>query len=242
MRYYLVHLGQRTGPFSRAELRSMVGDGRAGPGDLVWQEGTPDWQPLATLFPAPTVDDAHPSLAEIAPPAFAGESTPRDLPALASRGQRLTALSIDHLLAFAIMLPAIIATMRELLAIADAAQLPTQQQLANTLLGHLGDLGLVLGALMIVQAVLVTLRGQTIGKFFTRIRIVRSDGAPCGFVRGFFLRTVVINLICSIPFIGGVLAIVDAVYIFRPDHRCLHDHLADTIVVRVPRKAATATP
>jgi uncharacterized RDD family membrane protein YckC len=35
-----------------------------------------------------------------------------------------------------------------------------------------------------------------------------------------------------IPLIGWMFTLGDALLIFREDHRCLHDHFADTIVVK----------
>ena len=34
-----------------------------------------------------------------------------------------------------------------------------------------------------------------------------------------------------VPFVGGLVSLVDALLIFRDDRRCLHDEIADTIVV-----------
>ena len=38
--------------------------------------------------------------------------------------------------------------------------------------------------------------------------------------------------VTMVPFIGGVYALVDCLLIFRASHKCLHDNIADTIVVK----------
>ena len=86
--------------------------------------------------------------------------------------------------------------------------------------------------LAIVQGVLLTLRGQSIGKLLCRIRIVRMDteGRP-GFVRAFLLRGTVPLLIEQVPLLGGLFWIVDACFIFGDERRCVHDYIAGTKVV-----------
>jgi len=45
------------------------------------------------------------------------------------------------------------------------------------------------------------------------------------------LRYVPVWLASSIPFIGGFLALIDILFIFREDRRCVHDMIAGTVVV-----------
>jgi len=52
-----------------------------------------------------------------------------------------------------------------------------------------------------------------------------------GVGRSFFLRTVVPGAIAFVPYVGAVSPLVDVAFILRSDRRCLHDHLAGTIVV-----------
>lgn len=71
--------------------------------------------------------------------------------------------------------------------------------------------------------------GQTLGKRFLNIAIVRKDtGENPGFIRCVLLRFVVSTLLGVIPF----YALVDILLILREDRRCLHDFLAGTIVVQ----------
>ncbi len=102
-------------------------------------------------------------------------------------------------------------------------------------------------AVTALQSVLITLTGQSIGKRIAGSRIVRTNGAPAGFVRGAVLREwVPLSLFTfldwidlgSLTFRGveRVLKLVDILPIFGNDRRCLHDYLAGTIVVRARRQ------
>lgn len=84
----------------------------------------------------------------------------------------------------------------------------------------------------IVQWFLVAKSGQTIGKKMQRIRIVRMDGKPVGFVHGVVMRSWILG---AVSFLIFCLAPIDALYIFREDRRCLHDLIADTQVLKLPQ-------
>ena len=81
------------------------------------------------------------------------------------------------------------------------------------------------------NCVLLARNGQTIGKKASNIRIVRSDGSDAGFARLFFLRMMLFWALNAVPFIGPVFSLVNILFIFREDRRCIHDLLADTMVV-----------
>ncbi|MCA9187238.1 MAG: RDD family protein [Pirellulaceae bacterium] len=82
-----------------------------------------------------------------------------------------------------------------------------------------------------INWILVTSSGQTIGKKIVGTRIVsQQDEALPGFLRGVVLRMWVpgfINQVC------GLFSIVDALYIFKDDRRCVHDLMANTKVIAV---------
>jgi uncharacterized RDD family membrane protein YckC len=85
----------------------------------------------------------------------------------------------------------------------------------------------------VIQLYLLCAYGQTIGKKALRIRIVKQDtGENGGFVTNVLLRGIVAGLIGGIPFIGPVYQIVDILFIFREDKRCIHDLIASTRVVK----------
>jgi len=90
---------------------------------------------------------------------------------------------------------------------------------------------LLASILWIVTAVLVYRHGQTIGKRIVGIKVVRPDGSRAGLARIFWLRNVVSALLSCIPLAGTLYALVDLLWIFGGARRCLHDYIADTIVV-----------
>src|SRR4051812_13464511 len=70
--WYYAQSGQQYGPVSGVQLQQLAAAGRLQPGDLVWQEGTPNWVPaptVANLMPAPL--QAGPAPAPPAGPAGA---------------------------------------------------------------------------------------------------------------------------------------------------------------------------
>lgn len=73
----------------------------------------------------------------------------------------------------------------------------------------------------------VRANGQTIGKRLLKIKVVRADGAPASLGRIFWLRNIVNGLFTLIPLYG----IIDSLFIFSESRQCLHDKIADTIVV-----------
>jgi uncharacterized RDD family membrane protein YckC len=73
--------------------------------------------------------------------------------------------------------------------------------------------------------------GGTLGKKILGLRIVRTDGSRAGFVRLFFGRGAAAVVPACIPLLGGLYALVDMLLIFRDSRQCLHDQIADTIVV-----------
>lgn len=74
--------------------------------------------------------------------------------------------------------------------------------------------------------------GQTIGKRIVKIKIVRSDGDRASLGRILGLRIILVTILESIPFLGGLFSLVNVCFIFRDDRRCIHDLMADTVVVK----------
>jgi uncharacterized RDD family membrane protein YckC len=88
------------------------------------------------------------------------------------------------------------------------------------------------GIFVAVHGWLLATRGQTAGKAFLGIRVVRGDGGRAGAGRLIGIRYGVGAVLMVIPMIGQVYALVDVLFIFGRKRRCLHDLIADTIVVR----------
>ena len=77
----------------------------------------------------------------------------------------------------------------------------------------------------------VKANGQSIGKRILGIKLVRSDGTTVSLGRVFWLRNFLNGLIGVIPLLGPLYTLVDMLFIFTDSRQCLHDKLADTIVV-----------
>ena len=60
------------------------------------------------------------------------------------------------------------------------------------------------------------------------------DGSPVSLGRLFFLRNLAPTLLSSLC--NGLFGLVDALFIFGEQQRCVHDHFADTKVIRVERE------
>jgi uncharacterized RDD family membrane protein YckC len=86
-----------------------------------------------------------------------------------------------------------------------------------------------------VNLMLAYKHGQTIAKRWLGLRVVRSDGSRADLPRIVFLRNLLPGVIGAVPFIGSIFQLADSLFIFRADRRCIHDHIADTIVVQLPK-------
>ena len=71
----------------------------------------------------------------------------------------------------------------------------------------------------------------SIGKLALRLRMVRSDGAEAELWRLVLLRGLPQWIVSAIPIVN-LLSLVDVLFIIGRARRCVHDYIADTIVVR----------
>jgi uncharacterized RDD family membrane protein YckC len=155
-----------------------------------------------------------PPTAEVADVAVSG-------PSLAGRGNRLLAVIIDVVLQLGTML-LLNWLLRLNLFDGDAS---FGAQLRNGLLGF--------GVFLLIHGWLLVKEGQTVGKKLLGLRIVRKDGSRCDPARLIGLRYGVGAVLTTMPYVGMVYALADALLIFRASRQCLHDNIADTIVVTV---------
>jgi uncharacterized RDD family membrane protein YckC len=75
---------------------------------------------------------------------------------------------------------------------------------------------------------LMKANGQSIGKKAVGIKVVRTDLSEASLSRLIWLRNVVNTVLGIIPLYG----LIDVLFIFSESRRCLHDHIADTIVIK----------
>ncbi len=162
---------------------------------------------------------------------------------LASPGSRLAAVSLDGLLISVPLLPAFVYSAWEAIkvqalvreqALVDTQPLPTLGSEEGVLLAVVIGAGIlaVLGV-VIYQWILIARTGQSLGKKWTGIRIEKLDGTPLTFGSGVVVRNWAPKLLGAVPLLGILFQLVDCLFIFRADRRCLHDHMAGTRVVRV---------
>jgi uncharacterized RDD family membrane protein YckC len=91
--------------------------------------------------------------------------------------------------------------------------------------------GALLGCVLalIINGVLLHQNGQTVGKLIMGIKVARTDGSRTSLRRIFGLRFLPIALG---NILMGIIGLIDALMIFGASRRCLHDRIADTIVIR----------
>ena len=148
---------------------------------------------------------------------------------LASRGMRFSAAGLDGVIGMLIFVPMLFSMTA---AVARFVILHDPFVWTRTMLMSFQLTGLLLIAWCVVTLILVARNGQTIGKKMLGIRVVRSDGSKASLGRIFWLRNVVNMVPSMVPFAGMAYTLLDLLWIFGERHQCLHDLIADTIVVR----------
>lgn len=141
----------------------------------------------------------------------------------ATRTDRFVANLVDN--AVVILLPVLLVVV---IAIVGAAV--GKGGKSDDLMAGLIGLGALaaFGAGCAAQIWSLSAHGQSIGKRMMKIKVVRSNGEPCEMWRLILMRNVLIHVIAQLC---GLVGLVDALMIFGEEQKCLHDLIADTIVV-----------
>ncbi len=158
------------------------------------------------------------------PPASTGATPPGEL-ALAGAGTRLLAVIIESLVLLPVTIP-----IAYLMGNFDGIMTGQQPPLINTVAMTIISFGIFIGINWVFLR-----NGQTIGKRAMGIRIVDLNGAVLPVQRLLGLRYLPWWAASIVPFVGGLLVLIDALFIFRKDRRCIHDHIAGTKVVQVQK-------
>lgn len=226
--------GKEYGPATASHVREWMRDGRANRETKARRVAETAWRPLSDfeeICPPATPPPPHFQVISDEPAEPAPDAAPVVPLVLADRWVRLGARLIDFFITLLFITPGAIQVGWELLWQLARGETPDETAMAQAAGGFL----LMFAGLLlpfIVQVWLLSTRGQTLGKLFTRIRIVRigTDENP-GFVHSVLLRDWVFSLFALIPVVGNIISVVDACFIFRSDQRCLHDLFAGTRVV-----------
>jgi uncharacterized RDD family membrane protein YckC len=144
---------------------------------------------------------------------------------LASPVVRLAASVLDYIIrSVAMVVPALIPIMVGIAAGVDEDAMDPYFGAA----GLSGFIGFLIWTWLTIKFVSQT--GQSIAKKILGIKVVRADGSPCSLGRIFWMRNVVNSLIGAMTFY--IYTLVDVLFIFGDKNQCLHDKLADTIVIK----------
>jgi len=140
---------------------------------------------------------------------------------LAKKSTRLFAIILDFLIMLLVCIPGLI-----------TYKITNDYQYDNSI----GTLIIVLSYLILgsTQLFYLVKHGQSLGKKALGIKIVKIDNEQVpGFATIFLLRSLIPNIISSVPYAGPVFWLIDILFIFRDDRRCMHDLIAQTKVVNV---------
>jgi uncharacterized RDD family membrane protein YckC len=205
-----VHLGQAQGRIGRRQPQPGAYDNRE-----------------TARMNSPSVDQANPYAppqAEVSDAVGTAGATE-----LAGRGIRLGAWFLDSLITGVVISAPLLIGMDMEALLATASDPENFLQVFSMT----GIIGACVGALILIaiNTYLVYKNGQSIGKKLLGIKVVRSNGTRASLLRIFFLRNVVNALPGLIPYLSYLYTLVDHLFIFGERRQCLHDKIADTIVV-----------
>ncbi|MEH6384847.1 MAG: RDD family protein [Colwellia sp.] len=136
----------------------------------------------------------------------------------ATRGDRLIAALIDGVIGIISAIPIFI-----------YVDFETLTDLTFSLSVMLLAYGIMVG--FILHGYLLYHYGQTIGKNFMSIRIENLDNTKANLTTIYFKRMIPMQILSMVPFGGQFIAgIVNPLFIFGKEKRCLHDYVAKTKV------------
>jgi uncharacterized RDD family membrane protein YckC len=170
-----------------------------------------------------------------APPSAEVSDAPEEAGELAGRGTRLVAAILDGLIFMLLFYTPIFVTIggTAFMQASTSGQMAIWRVIGAALFssgGIVALIGLIVFATLNIY--FVTKNGQSIGKKLMGIKLVRTDGSKAGLGRIFWLRNAIGFVIGVIPLVGGLYSLIDSLMIFSEPRRCVHDRIADTIVIK----------
>lgn len=146
---------------------------------------------------------------------------------LAGRGSRLGAVIIDSI----IIIPALIGIAMItgfwdaiFPRLANGIPLSLKENLIMFLVGQ--------SVFLMLNGSFLANYGQTIGKKLMKIKIVDMEGNNLGLIKLYSLRYLSFSLFSQIPVAGGLISLLNILFVFGKERRCLHDRLASTQVIK----------
>lgn len=265
MQIYLARNNEQAGPYTLEQLNRMLASGQVVLTDLAWHEGMANWQPLQQLTGGRLYYDPNPSPNpfQSAPAASVmGAQTaththntvnlqksttiPQPLAEaapIAPIGKRLLGAALDFCLITLTSLPTLqyldMAKIEKASQNNDMMQVITQMQAGIPPDAQLIS-NILLFVICAVQILLISRRGQSIGKLIVGTQIVQEDQkTPATFGKAVWVRTVLPWVLYSLPVINIVffMATLTALLI-SPRRQALHDRLAKTVVVELPKPSS----
>jgi uncharacterized RDD family membrane protein YckC len=165
-------------------------------------------------------DPYQPPKSELIDKNAAGEIDSIDL---ASRWSRLFAVIIDGIVGMIVAVPFWLLT-GTWEYISKGQELPLSYALYGGIYGFIG--------FVVVHYYFLNKNGQTIGKKALGIKIVNLENNLTGAKNLILKRYLPMSVVSLIPILGSILMLIDTLFIFRKDKRCVHDFIAGTRVVR----------
>ena len=143
---------------------------------------------------------------------------------LADRSTRLGAALLDGLLIFLMVyMPFVLAVMLSGTTLTASGQPDFKGFWVGFFLGGIGFI-----VWLVFTVKFLGENGQSIGKKACKIKMLRTDGSEVSISRVIIGRNLVNGLLGVIPLYG----IIDVLFIFGNARRCVHDYIADTIVIK----------
>lgn len=153
-----------------------------------------------------------------------------DLP---SRWLRLGAAIFDYMLVFAATIPLAVGIVIVAVLLGVNPSSP-----GADVAPFIGAIALSMVLFTLINYSPLTHSGQTWGKKLCGIKIVCTDGSPADLFRLVGARYVLFAALAPIPVLN-IAYLLNVLYIFGSERRCLHDVIADTIVVKANQDART---
>lgn len=140
---------------------------------------------------------------------------------IASRLKRFSAFVIDFIIYFISALPFYIVKVE----VFNAKEV---SNLTTSILSMLWSIIMF----VLLNGFLIKEYGQTIGKWVCNIYIAENPTkTKSNFSNIFFKRYLPLLIIVGINYIGVILLLIDFLFVFRDDKRCIHDLIANTQVL-----------